>query len=150
MKNAVRVAVMAAIGISTIAYAAKPADVISARQGFYKQIGKSTKALFDEQRASTPSLDTIRQNAAIIAKLAPQVPRWFPKGTGPEAGVKTDALPAIWEKPAEFRKAAADFATAANGLSIAAKGTDMAAITAATRALGGACKGCHDQFKVKK
>jgi cytochrome c556 len=131
------------------ALAATPADVINARHQNYKQIGKAMKGIGDELKNGSPSLPTIQANAKTIATLAPQLPGWFPKGTGPESGVKTEALPAIWQNNADFQVAAKNFAVAAQNLNaIAAKG-DLTQIADAQRALGGTCKSCHDRFRQK-
>ena len=131
------------------ALAATPADMIHARQQNYKQIGKAMKGIGDELKGGSPSVPTIQADAKTIATLAPQVPSWFPKGTGPEAGVKTGALPAIWQNNADFQVAAKNFAVAAQNFNaVAAKG-DLAQIADAQRALGGACKSCHERFRQK-
>jgi cytochrome c556 len=51
-------------------------------------------------------MSAIASNAATIRGLAPKVSTWFPKGTGPESGVKTDARAEIWTDPAGFAAAA--------------------------------------------
>jgi len=72
--------------------------------------------------------------------------RWFPKGTGPEAG-KTRALPEIWAKPDDFVAAQKMLSDRAPALLTAAKAKDVAAVQAAFKELGGACKNCHDTFR---
>jgi cytochrome c556 len=124
-------------------------QIITGRQTNYKNIGKANKAINDELRKSAPSMAVIQQNAAVIDTLAPKVPRWFPKGTGPEAGIKTAALPAIWQRNAEFLTAAGNFASAAHNLRAAAGSGDVNGVRAATAALGQACRGCHEPFRAK-
>lgn len=124
-----------------------PAQLIQNRQANYKQIGAAYRGLVEQVRAGEPSLPVIRQHSATIARLAPQVGGWFPRGTGPEAGVRTRALPAIWTDPAAFRSASVNLVVAARQLEAAAQGTDLAAIRAAFQGLGRTCGGCHDQFR---
>lgn len=134
---------------ATVAVAATPKQVIEARQGNFKKIGKSTKAIFDELRKPAPDMAVFHANGPVFVQLSSQLPRWFPKGTGPEAGVKTGAKPDIWAKPAEFRTAAVNFNNAARAFNAAAIKGDGAAVGAAARALGGTCKGCHDNFRTE-
>lgn len=127
-----------------------PAEVIKTREAHYKEIGKAMKGIGDELKKSAPDVKVIQANAATIDRLAPQVPSWFPAGTGPEAGVKTEARAEIWTKPEEFSAAAAHFATAAKQFNATAQTGDVAAIGAAMKQLGGACKGCHEKFRTEK
>ena len=122
---------------------------MTARQQSYKALGKSYKGLSDELKQSSPSLDVIRTNAATIDRLSHQVHRWFPKGSGPEAGVKTAALPAIWQNWDQFRVKANQFAGFARGLNNAASKGDLAQVRAYAPAVGGACKACHDNFRAR-
>jgi cytochrome c556 len=75
--------------------------------------------------------------------------KWFPKGTGPEAGVKTGALPVIWGKWPDFKIAAVKMLTASKALDATAATGDLAKIKPAVGALGGTCKGCHETFRAK-
>jgi cytochrome c556 len=127
--------------------ATNPAEVIKAREAHYKEIGKAMKGIGDELKKSAPDVKVIQANAATIDRLAPQVPGWFPAGTGPESGVKTEARAEIWSKPQDFSAAAANFATAAKQFNATAQTGDLAAIGAAMKQLGGSCKGCHDKFR---
>lgn len=129
--------------------AAAPADLIRERQQSYKHIGRSTKAIFDELKASQPNIASIRANALTVATLAHQLPTWFAKGTGPEAGIKTAALPEIWKRGPEFAKAASNFDAAARQLNaVSAKGS-VADIRVAAGAMGGTCKACHQTFRAR-
>ncbi|MGB7286358.1 MAG: cytochrome c [Salaquimonas sp.] len=63
----------------------------------------------------------------------------------------TEASPAIWEKPDEFKKQSAVLAELANALSAkAAEATMGEALTADFQAVAGTCKSCHEQFRIKK
>jgi cytochrome c556 len=136
-------------GAATVAVAATPQQTIQARQANFKAIGKATKAIMDETRKPSPDIAVIRPAAAQLVTLSGQLPRWFPRGSGPEAGVKTGARAEIWTKPAEFRTAAVNFNKAARVFNAAAARGDMAAVGAAARGLGATCKGCHDSFRAK-
>ena len=111
-----------------------------------EDIGDATKALGREMKASAPDVATVRTHAATIARLAPQVSRWFPAGTGPDIG-KTRAKPAIWQKPEDFRAKTRAFQAAARSFDATAKAGDVAAIKASFGELGKTCKACHDPYR---
>ena len=112
----------------------------------YEKIGDAMKSIGRELKGEAPDLAKVRAEAATIAQLAPQVPGWFPAGTGPDVG-KTEARAEIWQKPEDFAAKAEDFRKAALAFDAAAKGTDLAAIRAAQGDLGKSCKGCHDLYR---
>lgn len=138
-----------ALAGATAVIAATPADVIAARQANYKAIGKANKAINDELRKSAPSMAVIQGSAATLDTLAPRLTSWFPHGSGPEAGVKTAALPVIWQRIPEFRADAANFVNAAHTLRAAAATGDASRVRAATAALGQTCRTCHETFRAK-
>jgi len=114
----------------------------------YERIGKAVKATGRTLKTTSPDLAVIRSSAATIASLAPQIPSWFPAGTGPDVG-KTHAKPAIWEKPEDFVQKAREFDSAAKTFDAAAKTGDMAAIKASFADLGKSCKSCHDPYRAR-
>lgn len=61
--------------------------------------------------------------------------------------MKTAALAAIWEKPAEYKAAADAFAEAAAKLQVAAETGNAATIAAAHAEVGKSCGGCHRPFR---
>lgn len=115
----------------------------------YEQIGDAMKAISRELKGDSPDLGKVRAGAATIAQLAPQVPSWFPAGTGPDAG-KTEARAEIWQKPEDFAAKAGGFREAATAFETAARGSDLAAIRSAQGNLGKSCKACHDLYREKE
>ncbi|HEX9948303.1 MAG TPA: cytochrome c [Allosphingosinicella sp.] len=115
----------------------------------YEKIGDAMKAISRELKGENPNLGNLRAGAATIAQLAPQVPTWFPAGTGPGVG-KTDARAEIWSKPEDFAAKSQDFREAAAAFETAARGSDLAAIRSAHAKLGKSCKGCHDLYREKE
>lgn len=71
----------------------------------------------------------------------------FPKGSLSE---KSRAKPEIWERWDEFSKHPATVNKAARELADAAKAGDEEAVNVKFKALGAACKGCHDSFRAAK
>lgn len=131
------------------AYAQDPAAIAHERHEHYEQIGKASKALREELKKPAPDLAVLLASAKTLDTLAPQVPSWFPAGTGKDVVPKSAALPAIWQKPDEFKKDAAALATAAHNLYLAAQSGKVDAVREAAPALGDACKTCHQSFKAK-
>ncbi len=124
------------------------AGLMKQRHENYHKIGDAMKIVSRELKGGSPDLAAVRQNAAIIAGLAPQIPGWFPTGTGPEAG-KTEAKAAIWQKPEDFIAKSTAFTAAARAFNTAAQATDLAAIQAAHGTMGKTCKACHDLYREK-
>ncbi len=112
----------------------------------YERIGKAMKVISRELKAESPNLQPVRQNAAVIAELAPKVQGWFPAGSGPDVG-KTEARAEIWTKPEDFAAKSQDFTRAAQAFQAAANGNDIAAIRSAHGNLGKSCKACHDLYR---
>jgi len=146
-RTAIFVATASAVVVVASAAAADVASVIQTRQTHYKEIGKATKAIIDQLKSPTPAVPVIQAAAKQIDALAPEVPSWFPAGSGPTAGVKTQAKADIWAKPDEFKRDAAAFADAAHKLDIVAAGGDLSAIRTQAQALGQTCKTCHEAFR---
>ena len=138
---------IAAIVGTAVAQNRTPADLIRERQGHYKQMGAAMKGLYDQIHSSEPSLDAIRQQSRVLVTFAPQLLRWFPPGTGPEAGVRTRALPQIWSDNLNFQRAGATLLVAARALDAAAQRGDLAAVRAALPNVAHACGNCHDTYR---
>ena len=111
-----------------------------------EDIGDATKVLSREMKADAPNLEAVRTSAATIARLAPEVSRWFPAGTGPDVG-KTRAKAEIWQKPEDFAAKTRAFQSAAQAFDATAKAGDAAAIKASFGELGKTCKACHDPYR---
>lgn len=123
---------------------------IEVRQKSLKEMGAAMKTISDQMKSGAPALDQIRPAVQTIKTHSTELPTWFPAGTGPESGVKTEALAKIWEDQPGFQAAAQRLVDEAAKLSDIATGEDLAAIGAQVGATGGACKNCHDQFRMKK
>lgn len=146
--------VLATVAVAAIcgaAYAQRPAAnaaaTIQARQGNYKQIAAALHEIQVQLRADAPDVAQIRPRAALLADRSVRVLSWFPRGTGPEAGVRTRAKPDIWSNPAGFRQAGATFVVAARALNAAARAGDLAQIRTAFTGVSHACSNCHDTFR---
>lgn len=145
-----RAAVIVLSAIAAVTYGAAN-DVISARQANFKDLGAAFKKLGDELKKPSPAASQLDPSVARIADLAKQLSqqgRFFPKGSGPEAGVETGARKEIWEKPQEFQKALQTLSTEAGNLA-SIPTADTTSLKAQFRKLGTACKDCHTSFREK-
>ena len=109
-------------------------------------LGDETKKINDQLKASAPDVAAIRQSAATILRLAPDLNSWFPEGTGPDVG-KTRAKPEIWQKRQDYESKANDFVRAAEDFDSAARSGDLGQIQASFATLGKSCKACHDPYR---
>ena len=142
----VAVCVASLIAAVQAATPATPAQMQKVRHEHYEELGEAFKAVRDGSKASTPDFAALEKSAETVNQASINQQQWFPKGTGPEAG-KTRALPEVWSKPDEFTAAQKMFSDRAPKLLAAVKTKDIAAVTAAFRDVGGACKNCHDTFR---
>lgn len=115
----------------------------------FEAIGAAMKSIGDELKAEASDIAKIKTAATAINGFAPKLPSWFPVGSGPQDGIKTDALAAVWTDAPGFAAAAAKFKDEAAKFAAIAEIGDKAAIGAAMQTLGGTCKGCHDKFKAE-
>ena len=91
---------------------------------------------------------TVERNAHKIYELAGMAPDMFRRDTR-EFDVNTEALDAVWSEHEDFLQKMTDMKVAAKALEgAAAEGADEA--MKAFQQLGGACKACHDDFRLKK
>lgn len=158
MKKAATFGIIAGIAMTTGALAHEvgklpntPAGkAIQARHDNFKQLGASNKAIGDELKKDTPDRKVIADSAAKLKSLSTQLPSWFPKGSGPESKLPTDAKPEIWSDPAKFSAATNRMQVEVSKLQLLAASGDVAALKAQARAVGGSCKNCHDSFRVPR
>ena len=132
------------------AFAAPAAkDVISARQARLKDLGASFKTINDQLRQPTPDAAKIKAASAVVRQASVDLPKWFPAGAGPEAGVKTRAKSEIWADKAGFAEANRNFAIEAQKLQKLAASGDTDALKVQAKVVGQTCGTCHTGYRVK-
>lgn len=130
------------------ATAAKDAPpVLKERHDNFEAIGDAFKAVRGELDKDAPDFALIAAKATDINTRAQKIETHFPAGTAREDGYDTEALATIWQKPEEFKAAQQKLVDESAKLASLAGGGDKAAVGAQAMAMGGACKGCHDQFR---
>ena len=106
----------------------------------YSSMGKMVKG--DE----TYDVEKFKAAAATFSENARKPFEHFasdPQGNG-------DALPAIWEKPAEFDAEREKFLAAVDDLNTKAQTGNLEEIKVAYGNVGASCKSCHDAFRQPK
>ncbi len=129
------------------AAAAEPA-VIEERQDNFEAIGDAFKAVRGELEKDAPDFTLIAAKASDINTRAAKIEGHFPAGTSVDDGFDTEALAAIWQKPDDFKAAAQKLVDESAKLASLAGEGDKAAVSAQAMTMGGACKGCHDNFRL--
>ena len=127
---------------------AKPEVLVKQRQAAMTLQGKYFGPLAGMAQGKVPyNASVVQRNAGFLQDLS-QMP-W--DGFDPSTkGEKSAALPAIWEKPAEFKQAAERLENESAKLAAVSKSGDEAAVKAQIGAVGKACGGCHDNFREKR
>lgn len=150
-----RIITAAAIGLTCLACGAgaqapqaSAADVIKGRQGAMMLSGVAMASIKGAIDAGQP-LASQRFATRSLSRWAHAVPGMFPAGSGPEAGVRTNAKAEIWTDRAGFEARAADYAAAAERLAELAAGEDAAALGAQWTAVRATCQACHDSYKAE-
>jgi cytochrome c556 len=129
---------------------AGPAEIaqIKPRQDKLRDMGGALKAIDDELKKRTVDWDNVVvPNTQTIKDRSGYLLNWFPKGSGPESGVKTYALPAIWQKNDDFVKLGKALQAEAGKFAQVAGTRNADALRAESMALGKACKACHDDYR---
>jgi cytochrome c556 len=124
------------------------AAVLKEREKNFEGIGDAFKAVRGELEKGAPDFTLIGAKASDINTRAQLITSHFPPGTSVDDGLKTEALATIWEKPEEFKAASQKLIDESTKLASLAGGGDKAAVAAQAMAMGGACKGCHDKFRL--
>lgn len=137
-----------ALAAGVPALQAAPSDIVKARINGFRELGAAFKAVNDGSRGSELQTVLIQQSARQIRNAARDQYRWFPQGSGPQPGVKTAAKPEIWSQAPQFRALQDAFARQADVFFQTANSGSPAAVRAEARKLGGACKSCHDSFRL--
>ncbi|WFU40213.1 cytochrome c [Bradyrhizobium sp. CB82] len=138
------------LGVAVLKATAGPAEVaqIKPRQDKLRDMGGALKAINDELKKGRIDWDnTVIPNAQTIKDRSAYLLNWFPRGSGPESGKKTYALPTIWQKNDEFMRLGKAAEAEAAKLNQVALSKDGNALKAEARAMGKACKACHDSYR---
>ena len=139
------------LAVSNSAYAHGGGPVYEKRHVYMNELGDIMKAFGKFVKRGEGDLANLRQKAARIIELAPELPSHFPPDTGLNHNKESQAKPIIWEKWDDFISASERLIDLGMGLEVAFSSEDEAQISAAVKQMGEeGCRGCHSQFRIKK
>jgi cytochrome c556 len=142
------VAAVAAVSSLEAMAQAKPEVLVKQRQAAMTLQGKYFGPLGGMAQGKVPYNQSVVQRNAAFLQVLTQLP-W--DGFDPSTkGEKSAALPAIWEKPGEFKQAAERLENETAKLAAVSKSGDEAAVKAQIGAVVKACGGCHESFREKR
>ena len=132
--------------VPAVTLAADPEDIIKYRQNSMKASGAHMAAAGAIIKGKVPFNSQLIVHALALEQLNHDTASLFPKGS--DFG-KTKALDAVWEKRADFEKAAHAVSIKAKAFTRAAASRDPKTAEPAFKALGDACSSCHKKFRKK-
>ncbi len=142
----------AAMAVAQIgpALAGEGAAAIAERQALMKLQGGNMSAIsLAINSGDVARLKQVEGNARALAASGGVVSTMFPKGSDAKAG-KTAALPAVWDKPADFKKAGDALSTEAAALAELLKAGDLDKAKSQFGRVGAVgCGGCHNAYRAK-
>jgi len=121
--------------------------MIEARQSNFRVMKEANDAMKKEAESADPKRAVFQESASTLSERVARIHEGFPEGTGPEAGVDTEALPAIWQRRPEFVAATNKMKRVLQQFSETAAQGDVQAIRAGVETVGAACRECHQQFR---
>lgn len=147
-RTLVKVTLLAGLvaSVAGAAWAQTAAEAIAQRQAGFKAIGAATGEVKKVLDASG-DLTTVAGKAGEISAFAKRMPALFPMASGPESGITTRALPAIWQNKADFDAIAGSLVREADKLMAALQANDKAVATAAFAATTAQCGACHRPYR---
>jgi cytochrome c556 len=129
--------------------AAGATEVVKARHDNFHKLGGDFKAISEQLKADKPDLAVIQAKAADAKALAGTMNSWFPAGSGPESGEKTEAKAEIWSDAAGFAAKREAFQTESAKLQQVAAADNLEAIKMQFKATGESCKACHSSYRAR-
>ncbi len=144
-------ALVGMIAGSFSAFAAEPEikQVMNERHENFEHMGEAFEELDKEIKRKSPDMARIQQNASQIDAWARDQIHWFPIGSGPESGLKTEAKAEIWKRPAEFRTLQDEFIVEAGALKTVATDGPVEGLAAQIEKTGEVCSQCHETYRKK-
>ena len=133
--------------IPVIVHAQSVKDAVEARAGFMTMLSINMGQLSAMAKGETDYDKAAASRAAenILALTGYDAAALFVEGSSSD-DIDSEALPAIWQNPDDFRAKFAALGEAATGAPDAVKG-GQANLGPVLQKLGGACKACHDDYR---
>jgi cytochrome c556 len=148
---------LAALAVSASALTAhaqqalKPEQAIKYRQSAYSYISWNMTRIKNNVEGANYNKSEVIQAANAIAAIANSGmgALYIPGSDKDAGGVKTYVKPEFFTKQQDVARLAQNFTKEASELARIAASGDAAAVKAQQGKLGGTCKACHDDFKMK-
>jgi cytochrome c556 len=136
--------IFACASVSSTIAETLPEDAIKYRQTVMQSFGAHISAIVLIFTGKVDQPDQLAAHSDALAAVAAYTDTLFPADS---ADGETHALPLIWEEPDQFAEVARNAKTATAALAEAINGGDRKATSQAFKAVGEACKGCHDRYR---
>jgi cytochrome c556 len=135
-------------GFTLTAQAQSPEAMVKQRQAAMTLQGKYFGPLGAMAQGKMPfNAEMVARNAGYLNVLDKMAWDGFADGT---KGIKSRALPAIWDDAGKFKEAQNNFMSAVSALVEASNSGDEGKIKAAIGGVGKTCGGCHENFREKQ
>ena len=136
---------------SLSAFAAAPEieQIMKERHENFEHMGEAFEDIDREIKRASPDIGRIQRHAGQIDVWAQDQIHWFPVGSGPESGIKTDAKAEIWERPTEFKALQDEFVIEARELKNIADNSPVDMLAAQIHKTGEVCSQCHETYRKK-
>lgn len=122
-----------------------PEDAYDYRTAIMESMRGHIRAASMTVRGLVEDRGQLLNHAKGMANNTKEFDHLFPEGS---IVGDSEALPVIWQEPEEFAAAITKVQEASEAFVAAAESGDAERIGGAFRELGGACRGCHDRFRV--
>ena len=132
------------------AYAADADQVIEYRKQIMSMVGGNLKASAQIMRGKLAEPGSLAAQARILALAAGLAETAFKENTDGKGSSKTTARGNIWTDWQDFSARLGELRMKTEVFADAAQAGDMAAAGDALKQVGGTCKGCHRNYRVKK
>lgn len=132
------------LGLAFVQAQDDDAPVLAYRQRLMKGQGAGMGSIGDILKYKLPYSADIKTHASNISEYAKLIPGAFEKNI---AMGKTDAQAVVWENWDDFTAKAKALEDAAAKLAASAESGEMRAMMPDVKALGEACRGCHDTYR---
>jgi cytochrome c556 len=151
MKKYVSALVVAAATLSAtsaMAQFAKPEDAVKYRQSALFVMQQNVGRIAAMVQGKAPFDAKVAADSAAVAEYMAKLP-WAAFVPGSDKAGNSKAKAEVWSDSAKFNAAADKMQAEMAKLNAAAKTGSLDAIKPAMGAVGGTCKGCHDDFRAQ-
>ena len=151
MKSKLLLALLAVTLTGTVSAQTKPEDAIKFRQSGYAFMAWNMQRIKANVEGNFNKDEVVKAANAIQAIANSGMGALYLPGTDKGKGwEETRVKPELFTNKEGVGKVAGAFVKEANEMAKVAAGGDVGAVKEQLGKLGGTCKGCHDDFKIKK